>query len=159
MGFLSNMIRLGKGSGNNVKVLVPTAFRIPSRNNILLHLKLRNGPGLVAKVTDIVRESGLNISNITTLEIVKGDYGDLFVMIESCDRKCGETLSKNVKKKLGKLLIGINVYDSRENFLFIPNSVIEFMGVESIIIPKFFIKEVHRRIYEKYPDASTLSLL
>jgi len=159
MGFLSNMIRLGKGNGDNVKVLVPTAFRIPSGNNILLHLELKNEPGVVAKVTDIVKESGLNISNITTPTIVKGDYGDLFVMIENCDRKCGETLSKNMKKELGKLLIDINVYDSRENFLFIPNSVIEFMGVESIIIPKFFIEEVYRRIYEKYPDASTLSLL
>ncbi|MFZ8790803.1 MAG: hypothetical protein ACO2OS_00765 [Thermosphaera aggregans] len=71
---------------------------------------LKTSPGLVAKVTDIVKESGLNISNITTLAIVKGD---LFVMVENCDRKCGETLSKNVKKGLGKLLSDINVYDSR----------------------------------------------
>jgi uncharacterized protein YqgV (UPF0045/DUF77 family) len=106
--------------------LVPTAFRIPSGNNILLHLKLRNEPGVVAKVTDIVKESGLNISNITTPTVVKGDCGDLLVMIENCDRGCGETLSKNMKKELGKLLID---------------------------------KEVYRRIFEKYPDASTLSLL
>lgn len=159
MRFLNNIIKLGKGNGDNVRILVPSAFKIPSGKNILLHLKLKNEPGVVAKVTELVRELGLNISNITTPTIVNGDYGDLFVMIENCDRECGEQLSKNMKKRLGKLLDDINVYDSRENFLFIPNSVVEFMGAESIILPKFSIEEVYRRIYEKHPDAITLSLL
>lgn len=159
MGFLANIIKAGKGNGGCLKVVVPTALRITEEDKILLYLRLKNEVGVVAKITEVVREAGLNIVNITTPSIVKGDYGDLFILVEKCDKNCGEELSKKIRKELGKIVNDINVYDSRYNFLFIPNSIIEFMGLESIIIPKPLVEEALKQIYGKHPDASTLSLL
>ncbi len=159
MGILANIVRLGKGNNDFVKVIIPTAFRITTEDGILLYLKLKNEVGVVAKVTEVVSKAGINIVNITTPTIVKGEYGDLFLLVENCDRACGEELSKSMRKELGKIVSEVSVYDSRENFLFIPNSVAEFIGLESIILPKPFLGEVYKYVYGKHPDALMLALM
>ncbi|MEM1634871.1 MAG: hypothetical protein QW545_01540, partial [Thermosphaera sp.] len=110
MGFLNNILRIGKG-GEVVEILVPVAFEIPEGNCALLHLKLKNESGVIARVTDVIKRLNLNIVNITTPGIVKGDTGDLFILVENCDKSCGEELLRNVRKDLGKTLIDASVHD------------------------------------------------
>ncbi|MEM1705257.1 MAG: hypothetical protein QXF49_07660 [Thermosphaera sp.] len=158
MGFLNNILRIGKG-GEVVEILVPVAFEIPEGNCALLHLKLKNESGVIARVTDVIKRLNLNIVNITTPGIVKGDTGDLFILVENCDKSCGEELLRNVRKDLGKTLIDASVHDSHENFLFVPNSSLMFLGRTSIIIPKILIEKAYKSLYAKQPEAAALSIL
>lgn len=115
----------------------------------LLLLKAKNKPGIMHRITEVITGKGKNIIKLNVTNIAYGDYGFILILVDDCDKSCGEELKNGILNKLGNDIVKIDVITSTNSYVFLKYNRLLLLDDESVIITKRMIERAIYYVYKK----------
>ncbi|ADV64597.1 hypothetical protein Desmu_0278 [Desulfurococcus mucosus DSM 2162] len=145
----------GRGRRGEAPVIqvayVPTGFLFRDRYFTLLDLIVRNGKGVVARISELILSRGLSIANITTPGLVTRDMdkGRLLILVEDCDDACGSSLAEALRKELRDIVLSVDHYTAFNSYVFLRNTILYFAHERAYVFTQGALKEGVREMYRQ----------
>ncbi|MEM4028143.1 MAG: hypothetical protein QXU51_07040 [Desulfurococcus sp.] len=131
-------------------IYIPTGFLLRDKPFTLLDLVVRNGKGVVARISELILSRGYSIANITTPGIVtRGmDKGRLFILVEDCDEACGRELAEALTRDLGDIVLSAEYISAFNTYIFPRNIELYFIDARAHVFTHGLLREGFREMYK-----------
>ncbi|WP_232216766.1 hypothetical protein [Desulfurococcus amylolyticus] len=130
-------------------IYIPTGFLLRDKPFTLLDLVVRNGKGVVARISELILSRGYSIANITTPGIVTSDMDKarLFILVEDCDEACGRELAEALRRDLKDIISSVEYLSAFNIYIFPRNIVLYFIDAKAHVFTHGSLREGFREMY------------
>ncbi|AFL66638.1 hypothetical protein [Desulfurococcus amylolyticus] len=130
-------------------IYIPTGFLLRDKPFALFDLVVRNGKGVVARVSELILSRGYSIANITTPGIVTSgmNKGRLFILVEDCDETCGRELAEALRRDLKDIVLSVEYISAFNSYVFPRNMVLYFIDARANVFTHGLLREGFREMY------------
>ncbi|OYT39276.1 MAG: hypothetical protein B6U89_04335 [Desulfurococcales archaeon ex4484_58] len=139
-------------------VVLDTVFTISDKPGSILVVKAVNRPGILAKISKIISDEGINILKVSVLEHVSRT-GYIMFLLEDCDQDCVRNVSDKIKNSLSEEIEDITYSSSKDSYVFLKYGSIFFLDKQATILTTDFIRYVVVELMKTYNLSTVKNIL
>lgn len=138
--------------------MLDTVFTISDKPGSILVVKAVNRPGILAKISKIISDEGINILKVSVLEHVSRT-GYIMFLLEDCDQDCVRNVSDKIKNSLSEEIEDITYSSSKDSYVFLKYGSIFFLDKQATILTTDFIRYVVVELMKTYNLSTVKNIL
>ncbi len=148
-----------KPAGRMPDLCIDTIYELGKYSYSAIVLRLKDKPGVLAKILNLLAERGIDIAKLNVPEIPHGGEGFVSIIMRNCDEVCLDEIEKQLRKL--DVVLGINKFVPQTGFLFIKYNSIKLLDQPSIVLTRNMIRSIIDMFIKQggYADLGTRNAL
>ncbi|NPA97774.1 MAG: ACT domain-containing protein [Crenarchaeota archaeon] len=129
-----------KPAGKMPDLYIDTIYELGKYSYSAMVLRVKDRPGVLAKILNVLAERGVDIAKVNVPEIPSGGEGFVSILMRNCGEACLEEVEKQLKKL--DVVLGIRKFLPQTGFLFIKYNSIKLIDQPAVIVTRNMIRSI-----------------
>ncbi len=129
-----------RSAGKMPDLYIDTIYELEKYSYSAIVLRVRDQPGVLAKILDVIAEYGIDIAKVNVPEIPREGEAFISILMRNCDEACLDEIEKQLRRL--DVVLGIKKFVPQTGFLFIKYNSIKLLDQPSIILTRNMIRSI-----------------
>ena len=129
-----------RSAGRMPDLYIDTIYELGKHSYSAIVLRVRDQPGVLAKILDVIAERGIDIAKVNVPEIPRRGEAFISIIMRNCDEECLNEIEKQLRRL--NVVLGVKKFVPQTGFLFIKYNSIKLLDQPSIILTRNMIRSI-----------------